>query len=84
MKQHRNSQPRVFFHPFLHGVGELRHLARAGGDLARPRHFSNAILQQDRRALGEKVALVIHESRFGRLHELLVLPDAFELRDFFF
>ena len=84
MKQDGNSQPCVFSHPLLHGVRELRYFARAGGDFTGPRHFSDAIFQQNRRPLRKKRAFVIHKSRFRSLHELLVLPNAFELRDFFF
>ena len=76
VKHHGNAEPRIFQHPFLNGVGELGHRARAflfarSGDLA------HAILQHVSGFFRREVALVIHDERFH-------LPQRLRLRHLFF
>ena len=84
VKHHGNAEARVLLHPLLQRVGELRFFARAVGDFAGTRHLADAVLQQDGGVVGEERAFVIDEARLGSPHEDGVLPDAFDLRDFFF
>jgi len=85
VKHHRNSEPRVFLHPLLNGIGQLRHFPRASVAarvFARPRYLSEPVLESDPSPLGQKQALVIHEERLHFPHERAVLPGAVNLRQF--
>ena len=48
------------------------------------RDFADAIFQQGRRVVRQKVALVIDEEHFGVGEKWFVFPRALKLRDFFF
>src|SRR5580700_9550014 len=80
VKKDGNAQAGIFLQPFLNGVGELRHLARPTV-LARPRHFSQAILQHQPGTIRLERALLIDEKSYGKL---AVLPGALQLRHLFF
>ncbi len=86
MNQQGDSQPRVFLHPFLQGVGEFGHGARAAvlTWFTRAGHFSQAVLQQRRSAIGKERAFLIDEDSALVLREAAVLPSAFHLCDLFF
>src|SRR5262249_51045096 len=83
MKHHRNPEPRVLFHPCLHGVGVRGHLVRSA-PLTGPRNLTQSVFHQHRRALREKIAFFVYEHRLRVFVKILVLPRSFHLRHFFF
>ena len=84
MEQDGNAEARIFLKPFLEIVGELGHLAGRVVGFARPRHFTEAILEQRRCTIRQEAAFRIDEEKgIGCVgHGAAVLPRPLQLCHF--
>ena len=82
-----NSQPRIFFDPFLNRVCKFRHFARPAVPariLAWSRNLAQSVLQRDLRTLREEVTFFIRKERLRLPYKCAVSPRALDLRQFLF
>src|SRR6266851_7013639 len=81
VKDNRDSQASILFHPSLDRVGELRH-GPWTAPLARARYFSQAIFQDDGGILRKEGAFLVDEERLLLIQKLTIFPGTFHLSEF--